>query len=97
MNFSAELWEDPEKFSPERFITSEGRILKPEYFLPFSTGRRQCIGYKMAMDTCKVIVANLCLNFEISLDSSTNYDMERGILAVGKGKICPFIYTPIEE
>jgi cytochrome P450 len=97
MNFSPELWETPEKFMPERFITDQDRILKPEYYLPFSTGRRSCLGYRMAVNVIKVIVANLCQNFEIELDPSTNYEMERGIPAVGKGKSFPFIYKPVVE
>lgn len=97
MNFSPELWESPEKFMPERFITAQGRILKPEYFLPFSTGKRNCLGYKLAINISKVIISNLCQNFEIELDPSTNYEMERGIIAVGKNKIIPFIYKPVVE
>lgn len=97
MNFNPDLWESPEKFAPERFISSEGRILKPEYYLPFSTGKRNCLGYKMAINVNRVIIANLCLNFNISLDPSVNYDMERGVIAVGLGKSFPFIYTPVEE
>lgn len=33
------LWDEPEKFKPTRFLNSEGKITKPEYFLPFGVGK----------------------------------------------------------
>lgn len=41
-----ELWDDPDDFRPERFLSSEGHLIKPEYFIPFSAGRViQCISH----------------------------------------------------
>lgn len=31
-------WSEPEHFQPERFIDSEGRLIKHEQFIPFSLG-----------------------------------------------------------
>ena len=33
-----DLWGDPENFRPERFIGEDGRIVRPEYLIPFSLG-----------------------------------------------------------
>ncbi|XP_035682428.1 cytochrome P450 2D9-like [Branchiostoma floridae] len=42
-------WPDPDRFDPERFLDAEGNVIdKPESFLPFSGGRRVCIGEKLA-------------------------------------------------
>lgn len=43
-----ELWEEPEKFNPSRFLNSEGSVTKPEYFMPFGVGRRMCLGDVLA-------------------------------------------------
>lgn len=32
------LWDQPESFQPSRFLSAEGKVTKPEYFLPFGTG-----------------------------------------------------------
>ncbi len=32
------LWPEPEKFKPERFLNAEGKAVKPEELIPFSTG-----------------------------------------------------------
>jgi len=42
------LWDSPEEFRPSRFLNSEGKITKPEYFLPFGVGRRMCLGDTLA-------------------------------------------------
>ena len=44
----ADLWEQPEKFNPSRFLTAEGAVTKPEYFMPFGVGRRMCLGDVLA-------------------------------------------------
>lgn len=31
-------WNDPDTFRPERFLTPDGTVEKPEYFIPFSLG-----------------------------------------------------------
>lgn len=33
------LWEEPESFQPSRFLSAEGKVTKPDYFLPFGAGK----------------------------------------------------------
>jgi cytochrome P450 len=39
VHMNPELWEDPEKFQPSRFINEDGKVQKPEYFMPFGIGK----------------------------------------------------------
>ena len=34
-----EVWGDPENFRPERFIGPDGKLTRPEEFIPFSMGK----------------------------------------------------------
>ena len=82
MHFSPTLWNEPEKFQPERFITADNLVVKPEFFIPFSTGRRSCMGYKMVQYLTFLCVANICQKFSLSLDPTENFPLKGGSLAV---------------
>nr|XP_006822908.1 PREDICTED: cytochrome P450 1A1-like [Saccoglossus kowalevskii] len=44
-------WDKPEEFHPERFLNDEGNLKpKPESYLPFSAGRRGCLGEALVKD-----------------------------------------------
>lgn len=38
IHMDPEIWENPEKFDPTRFLTSEGKLHKSDNFMPFSVG-----------------------------------------------------------
>jgi len=33
------LWDKPEDFQPSRFLSAEGKVTKPKFFLPFGAGK----------------------------------------------------------
>ncbi|KAI1307603.1 Cytochrome P450 4C1 [Halotydeus destructor] len=56
---------EPDKFDPERF--SPGRVdrIPPYAYVPFSSGSRNCIGQKFAMNEIKIVVAHIIRRFKI--------------------------------
>ncbi|XP_058402020.1 vitamin D 25-hydroxylase isoform X2 [Diceros bicornis minor] len=48
VHFDERYWRDPEIFYPERFLDSSGCFAKKEALIPFSLGRRHCLGEQLA-------------------------------------------------
>ncbi|XP_038058683.1 cytochrome P450 2J6-like [Patiria miniata] len=42
------VWSDPDQFQPERFLNDKGEAVQAEELIPFSVGRRSCIGEHLA-------------------------------------------------
>lgn len=53
--------------SPSRFISSSGTVSKPDYFIPFGTGKRTCLGDGIVKATLFLGISTLLQNFDISL------------------------------
>jgi cytochrome P450 family 307 subfamily A len=81
LNTSDKLWNEPEKFQPERFL-STGRLVKPEHFLPFGGGRRSCMGYKMVQFLSFSILGTLLQRYR--LEPLADYKVPLGDLALPK-------------
>ena len=60
-----EVWEQPEEFRPERFLTEEGKLHKPKHFMPFGAGQRMCLGDKIAEMELQLFFTSLLHVFDI--------------------------------
>lgn len=80
MNTAANLWDEPTKFMPERFL-KDGCLKKPEYFIPFSTGKRSCVGSKVVANIAFLVVTTLLQRYDISLAEGTP-ELPRGKISL---------------
>ncbi|XP_035684253.1 cytochrome P450 2C31-like [Branchiostoma floridae] len=67
-NMDPEFWPDPAKFDPRRFLDSDGKVVtRPESFLPFSTGRRVCLGEQLAKMSLFLLFNSMLKHFTFKL------------------------------
>ncbi|XP_046836136.1 uncharacterized protein LOC124431839 [Vespa crabro] len=59
LHHDPEIWTEPDKFNPDRFLTNETQNRNPFSYLPFSAGPRNCIGQKFANLELKLVIAML--------------------------------------
>ncbi|KAK3921920.1 Cytochrome P450 307a1 [Frankliniella fusca] len=72
LNTGEAYWDEPAAFRPERFLqtTKDGStvVVKPAHFIPFSTGKRTCIGYRLVQSCSFVLLASLLQNYNVTVD-----------------------------
>lgn len=78
---SEDLWTSPGEFIPDRFVI-DGKILKPEFFIPFGGGRRSCMGYKLVQYLSFSTLASVLKNYTIMPIKGHNYNVPIGNLAL---------------
>lgn len=66
LNLGGEYWDDPLAFKPERFLSANNTVVKPAHFIPFSTGKRTCIGQRLVQCFSFIILATILQNFDIT-------------------------------
>lgn len=56
-------WATPRQFNPGHFLDADGHFVKREAFLPFSAGRRVCVGESLARTELFLLFAGLLQSF----------------------------------
>lgn len=87
LNLSERYWgNESNKFIPERFlkkIDNNIRVVKPAYFLPFSTGKRTCVGQKLVQGFAFVVVTSLLSRYDIyPINSNIKNELRPSCVAV---------------
>uniref|UniRef100_A0A3Q1GNX2 Cytochrome P450 2D15-like n=1 Tax=Acanthochromis polyacanthus TaxID=80966 RepID=A0A3Q1GNX2_9TELE len=62
--FEEGQWKSPREFNPENFLNEQGEFVKPDAFLPFSTGPRKCLGEALARMELFLFVVTLLRKFK---------------------------------
>ncbi|EFP13339.1 hypothetical protein CRE_05305 [Caenorhabditis remanei] len=68
--YDPEIFPEPYEFRPERFLESDGSLKKVEELVPFSIGKRQCLGEGLARMELFLFFSNLFNKFHIQFHES---------------------------
>ena len=68
-------WDRPDEFRPERWLdrsTDPPRIVRRENFIPFSVGKRRCLGENLAKAEYSVFAVSLLRNFTFKMEDPSD-------------------------
>ncbi|XP_046326946.2 steroid 17-alpha-hydroxylase/17,20 lyase-like [Haliotis rufescens] len=72
-----EQWRDPQVYNPDRFLDHDGKMAaKPESWLPFSAGRRVCLGESVAKPELHLLLAGIMRHFKVSLPPGAKVNLK---------------------
>ncbi|XP_068953689.1 cytochrome P450 2C19-like isoform X3 [Petaurus breviceps papuanus] len=87
--YDDEEFPNPDKFDPHHFLDESGKFKKSDYFMPFSAGKRICVGESLARMELFLFFTSILQNF--TLKSTINpKDIDTSPVASGFGKLPPF-------
>ncbi|XP_066287451.1 cytochrome P450 2U1-like [Branchiostoma lanceolatum] len=67
VHMDPQLFPEPNKFQPERFLDLDGNFVKHEAIIPFSTGHRVCLGEHLAKMELFMLFVSLMQRFTFHL------------------------------
>ncbi|XP_045690722.1 cytochrome P450 2D14 [Phyllostomus hastatus] len=80
-------WKQPSRFCPENFLDAQGRFVKQAAFMPFSAGRRLCLGEPLARMELFLFFTCLLQRFRFSVPEGQPRPSEQSVYS--------FLATPV--
>jgi enediyne biosynthesis protein E7 len=76
-----DLWDEPERFDPDRFTDERSDGRPPEAFLPFGLGARRCVGERFALLEATIVLSSFAQRLEFRLQP--DFDVVAGLQGFG--------------
>ena len=75
-------WGDGETFRPERFLDDQGKVRRDEHFIPFSTGKRSCLGETLAKTELYLFFTGLVQHYKFLPENEGVYPTEESTFGI---------------
>ncbi|RWS02662.1 Cytochrome P450 2J6-like protein, partial [Dinothrombium tinctorium] len=82
VNRDENLWQDPNEFNPNRFLSEDGReVINTEPLIPFSYGKRACVGEILARFELFLYFTSIMQKYKVELpfDYEINFKSEMSL------------------
>ncbi|KAL1698779.1 cytochrome P450 [Schizophyllum commune] len=76
VHLNPEVYDEPKKFKPERWLEEGVHALESAYFIPFSKGPRMCLGHYLAWCEMYLVLANVLRKTDITVFETDESDFE---------------------
>lgn len=78
LHTNPKVWENPDRFDPDRWDTEAVKNRPQGSYMPFAAGPRGCIGFNLTLGEVKVLLPELVYRYEFSKDGDepVQYDPE---------------------
>ena len=82
-----DLWEDPDRFDPQRWLDGRAAAVPRGGFIPFSDGPRKCVGEHFARAEALIIIATLARRWELRRVSDTPVRLDAKVTLRPHGRL----------
>ena len=72
-------WTEPEKFNPDRFLPENSKNRNPHAYMPFSFGKRMCIGHQFSLIEQQFLLSIILQRFKV-IPVSKSYRLRMGVV-----------------
>ncbi|CAG2112543.1 unnamed protein product, partial [Medioppia subpectinata] len=77
VHYDPKVWDNPDQFNPNRFLTPDGKhLIKTEALIPFSYGKRNCVGETLARVEVFLYFVSLLQRYTISAENEERFTLE---------------------
>lgn len=77
-----DIWKEPHRFDPNRFVPTQEGSQHPFAYFPFGAGPRNCIGRDLAMLEMQLIVATVAQRCQLARKSSQPVDVDSRVVVL---------------